>query len=58
MTSVKMTSVKTWMEGTNDIPYKNSYFCVTTEPKSDGVFDKMQIISYIVKIGNHISIDS
>ena len=37
--------VKTWMEGTYDIPNKNPHFFVTTEPKSDGVFAEMQIIS-------------
>ena len=30
--SVSLQAVKTWMEGTNDIPYKNPYFFVTTEP--------------------------
>ena len=38
--SVNLPSVKTWMEGTYDIPYKTLYFFV----KSDGVFDEMQII--------------
>ena len=30
--SVSLLSVKTWMEGTYDIPYKNPYFFVTTVP--------------------------
>ena len=29
---VCLLAVKTWMEGTNDIPYKKPYFFVTTEP--------------------------
>ena len=37
------------MEGTDDIPYKNSYFFVTTEPNWKGIFGKMQIINYIFK---------
>ena len=41
---VYMYMYKTWMEGTCDIPYKYSYFFVTTEPKSNGVFTKMLII--------------
>ena len=32
---------KTWMEGTCDIPYKNTYFFVTTEPNQMEVFAKM-----------------
>ena len=31
-----LLAVKTWMEGTNDIPYKNSYSFVTTEPNQMG----------------------
>ena len=27
--NVGQSDVKTWMEGTNDIPYQNSYFFVT-----------------------------
>ena len=30
--SVGLLSVKTWMEGTFDIPYKNPQFFVITEP--------------------------
>ena len=30
--SVSILSVKIWMEGTCDMPYKNPYFIVTTEP--------------------------
>ena len=29
---VSFLSVKPWMEGTHDIPYKNPYFFTTTEP--------------------------
>ena len=45
--SVSLLSVKILMEGTYDMFYKNPYFFVTTgQTKSDGVFVKMQIISY------------
>ena len=37
---------KTWMEGTYDIPNKNPNFCDFLT-KSDGVFAKMQLFSYI-----------
>ena len=37
--SASLLSVKNWMEGTYDMPYKNSYFFVPTLlTKSDGVF--------------------
>ena len=36
--STSLLAVKTWMEGTNDIPYKNSNFFVTTEPNRMGFF--------------------
>ena len=36
--SVSLLAVKTWMEGTNDIPYKNSYSFVTTEPNRMGSY--------------------
>ena len=32
-----LLSVKIWMEGTYDMPYKNPYFFVTTEPNQMGV---------------------
>ena len=46
--SVSLLSVKIWMEGAYDRPYKNPYFFVTTDywTKSDGVFAEMHIISY------------
>ena len=34
------------MEGTYDMPYKNPYFFVTTEPNWMGVFAEKQIISH------------
>ena len=37
---VYLLAVKTWMEGTNDIPYKNSYFFMTTEPNWMGLSAK------------------
>ena len=41
--SVSLPSVKTWMEETNNIPYKNPFFFMTT--KSVRIFVKMKIIS-------------
>ena len=35
--SVSFFSVKTWMEGTRDVPYKNPYFFVTTGPNRMGL---------------------
>ena len=34
--SASLFSVKTWREGTHDMPYKNPYFFVTTEPNRMG----------------------
>ena len=34
--SASLFSVKTWMEGTHDMPYKNPYFFVTTGPNRMG----------------------
>ena len=34
--SASLLAVKTWIEGTKDIPYKNSYIFVTTEPNRMG----------------------
>ena len=45
-------------EGTYEIPNKNPHFFVITEPKSDGVFTEMQIISYICIILKHIQVSS
>ena len=39
---VSLLAVKTWMEGTNDIPFKNTYFFVTTEPNRMGFSAKLQ----------------
>ena len=56
--SVSLLSVKIWMEGTYDMPYKNPYFFVTTKPKSDAVFAEMQIISSNFIILKHSQINS
>ena len=34
--SASLFSVKTWMEGTHDTPYKNPYFFVTAGPNRMG----------------------
>ena len=51
---------KTWMESVYDKPggekKKNPYFFVTTE-QSDGIFAKVQMISYSFIILKHIQID-
>ena len=49
---------KTWMKGAYDIPNKNPYFFMTTEPNWMGVFVEMQIISYIFIILKHIQVSS
>ena len=46
------------MEGTYDMPYKNPYFFVTTEPNRMGFFAEMQIISYSIIILKYIQINS
>ena len=51
--SVSFLSVKIWMEGTYDMPYKNNFF-VTTRPNRIGDFAEMQIISYNFIILKHI----
>ena len=48
---------KTWMESTYYKHNKNPYFFVTTEPNLNGVFTKMQIISYSFIILKNIQID-
>ena len=56
--SESLLSVKTWTEGTNDMPYKNPYFFRDNWAKSDGVFAEMQIISYsFIMILKHIQIN-
>ena len=52
--SVSLLAVKTWMEGTNDIPHQTFLFLRDYWTKLDGVFGKMQIISDIFKILKHI----
>ena len=54
--SVSLPSVKAWMEGTYDIPYKNHYFFVTTEPNQMEFSVIMQISSYRFIILEHIEI--
>ena len=49
---------KTWMEGTHDKHNRKSLFLRDYWNKLDGVFGKMQIISYNFKILKHILIDS
>ena len=44
---------KTWMEGTHDKHKKKNIFLRDCWTKSDGVFGKMQIISYNSKILKH-----
>ena len=46
--SVSLISVKTWTEGTYDIPFKNPYFLVTSEPNREVFFAEMQTISCFV----------
>ena len=49
------------MEGTYDMPYKNSYFVVTkmtTEPNQVGFIARIQIISYNFINLKHIQINS
>ena len=45
--------VKTWTKWTLDILYKNSHFFVTTVIESNGIFCKMQVMSYIFITENH-----
>ena len=56
MCSVGLLSVKIWMEGSYDMPYKNPYCFVTAEP--NGVFAERQIIIYNFIILKHIQINS
>ena len=42
--------LKNWIEGTYDIPNRNPYFFVTTEPNQVGFFAEMQIIRTSVRI--------
>ena len=45
--TVSLSSVmKTWMEGTYDIPFKTKIRICDYWTKLDGVFSEMQIISY------------
>ena len=46
LSSASLYSVKTWMEGTHYMPYKNPYFFVTTGPNRMCFFAKLQMISY------------
>ena len=56
--SASLLSVKTWMEGTRDMPYKNPYFFMTNGPnRMPGFFVEMQIISYSFIILKHIQIN-
>ena len=55
---MQMYIYKTWMEGTYDIPNKNPHFFLNNWTKSDGVFAKMQIISYSFIILKHIQVSS
>ena len=56
--SASLFSVKTWMEGTHDMPYKYPYFFVTTGPNRMIFFrfsTEMPITSYSFIILKHIS---
>ena len=48
-----LPSVKTWMEGTHDIPYKNLHIFHDYWTKSDGISSTMQMISYSFIILKH-----
>ena len=52
--SASLLSVKSWTKGSYDMPYKNPYFFVTTEP--DRL--EMQISSYKFIILKYIQINS
>ena len=57
---VSLPSVKTWMEGTYDIPSyqkKKISISLTTELNWMGFLAKMQIISYSSIIWNHVHIN-